>query len=375
MKKTSSRDEFQTERCKPVSPAKYIIIKILMCFYEVKRHEYEKKFRSCTKWTLKSCRVVEEVIFEKAKDFKFEHPAQQLIMDVDDDIWVDAFTKEELDEIKSACNCQLFDELPSDVYDLTSKVVEKNNYDDIVQRINSMSNNVRKAPVESWLKGSFQNAVDLFFNQDTIKNDFRSENHLLYTIWYLLTSLNKTTQIETDGNASSMSSRNEANRKRSLSSYDATNTTSNSRMADFYYKYLDYEMGCIEIGLKDKGQWATKEFNELNFKCPLMLASMLHELSSAYSLVDKMKLCTVGFVISGFTCTALSVNFSPGSTLVVVKSDRFLFCENITEFKKIVPLLHLAYHAKCIFEKNVNEIVQSFQRPMEYVLRSKRLRE
>ena len=52
-------------------------------------------------------------------------PAHQLIMDVDDDIWVDAFTKEELDEIKSACNCQLFDELPNDVYDLTSKVVEK----------------------------------------------------------------------------------------------------------------------------------------------------------------------------------------------------------------------------------------------------------
>ena len=139
-------------------------------------------------------------------------------MDVDDDIWVDAFTKEELDEIKSACNCQLFDELPNDVYDLTSKVVEKvslffllilrkldlssivqNNYDDIVQSINSMSNNVRKAPVESWLKGSFQNAVDLFSSQDTIKNDFRSENHFLYTIWYLLTSLNKTTQIETDG--------------------------------------------------------------------------------------------------------------------------------------------------------------------------------
>ena len=96
-----------------------------------------------------------------------------------------------------------------------------------------------------------------------------------------------------------MSSRNEANRKRSLSSYDATNTTSNARMADFYYKYLDHEMGCIEIGLKDKGQWATKEFNELNFKCPLMLASMLRELSSAYPLVDKKKLCTVGFVISG----------------------------------------------------------------------------
>ncbi|KAI8326805.1 hypothetical protein BD560DRAFT_419123, partial [Blakeslea trispora] len=278
-------------------------------------------------------------------------PAHHFIIDIDDDLWIDEFTAEERKEIEAACSNQLFDSLPDEINKLINETVEKNNYDDIVESISLMSSNVRKAPVESWLKGSLQNAADLFSDQDTIKNDFRSENHLLYTIWFLLTSLNKSTNIETDGNASSIS----------LSTYSATNTTSNSKMADFYYKYLDHEMGCIEIGLKDKGQWATKEFNELNSKCPLMLASM--------------KLCTVGFVISGFACTALSVNFSPGSTLVVVKSDRFFFCENLKEFKKVVPLLHLAYNARCIFEKNVDMIIQSFQRPMEYVLRSKRLRE
>ncbi|KAI8389452.1 hypothetical protein BD560DRAFT_381702 [Blakeslea trispora] len=54
----------------------------------------------------------------------------------------------------------------------------------------------------------------------------------------------------------------------------------------------------IEIGLRDKGQWATKELNETNSKRFLVLASMLQVLSSACSLVDKKKLYTVGFVVS-----------------------------------------------------------------------------
>ena len=75
--------------------------------------------------------------------------------------------------------------------------------------------------------------------------------------------------------------------------------TANARMADFYYKYLGHEMGCVEIGLKDKGQFSTKEFNELNYKCPMMLSVMLEELCAAYPSAAKQDLCTVGFVISG----------------------------------------------------------------------------
>ena len=75
--------------------------------------------------------------------------------------------------------------------------------------------------------------------------------------------------------------------------------TANARMADFYYKYLDHEMGCVEIGLKDKGQFSTKEFNELNYKCPVILSAMLEELCTACPSAAKQDLCTIGFVISG----------------------------------------------------------------------------
>ncbi|KAI8359907.1 hypothetical protein EDC96DRAFT_545493 [Choanephora cucurbitarum] len=77
----------------------------------------------------------------------------------------------------------------------------------------------------------------------------------------------------------------------------------------------------------------------------------------------------------GFACTALSVNPSPDSTLLLVKSDRFYFCQAIHEFKRIVPLLHLSYNARCILKKNIATVVRSYQPPLQYTLRTKRLKE
>ncbi|KAI8369144.1 hypothetical protein EDC96DRAFT_411874, partial [Choanephora cucurbitarum] len=134
-------------------------------------------------------------------------------------------------------------------------------YDDIIDIVDSLSSNTKKKPIESWLKSSLQNVADLFVSSETLPA-FKSENHLLYSVWQHLTTLSKNTSITNDGNAGSLAALCDANRKRSLSTVEAPKPMINGKMADFYYKYLSHEMGCIEIGIQDKGMYGTKEMHE-----------------------------------------------------------------------------------------------------------------
>lgn len=70
---------------------------------------------------------------------------------------------------------------------------------------------------------------------------------------------------------------------------------------DLVFKYLSSEVGCVEIGLHDKGPNGTKEVQEKGIKTPKMMKAFCCRILEQYPTSEATQIKTVGFVISGKT--------------------------------------------------------------------------
>ncbi|RCH82627.1 hypothetical protein CU097_005155, partial [Rhizopus azygosporus] len=104
------------------------------------------------KWILKTGRNVEDIIFKSTKDFIYEHPAHSFILDINDSVWKNHFSNEELLEMKA--NASLSDsnkDLPVNLQDMIWRLNGKTTFRDIYDVFNAIQVDPVNNAEEFWL--------------------------------------------------------------------------------------------------------------------------------------------------------------------------------------------------------------------------------
>ncbi|GES91964.1 C2H2-type zinc finger transcription factor [Rhizophagus clarus] len=104
---------------------------------EKNREKIMKAYREMDKkymWKLSSGRIVEEELYKLGKEQQFEHAIHSFILDVEDKLIMEHFTREELEEIDSTPIPEV-PELPKEVDNFLCKFLGKTNLNEIRQTI------------------------------------------------------------------------------------------------------------------------------------------------------------------------------------------------------------------------------------------------
>ncbi len=68
---------------------------------------------------------------------------------------------------------------------------------------------------------------------------------------------------------------------------------------DLVFKHFSSEIGCVEVGLNDKGPNGTKEMQEKGMKTPRMIKAFCCRMLEQYPTAEPNKIKTAGFIING----------------------------------------------------------------------------
>ncbi|KAG1372774.1 hypothetical protein G6F61_010750 [Rhizopus arrhizus] len=135
------------------------------------------------KWVLKSVVVVEDAIYNEAKDYSVEHPLYSYVLHVNDSKLTDMFKPEEIKEIEEESGkADLMKALPESLSNMLMNLDGKNEFDSIDKAFQVISCNRRQQPEEYWCRESVLNYLNLFIDKDSVSS-FPTEQDLLQDIY------------------------------------------------------------------------------------------------------------------------------------------------------------------------------------------------
>ncbi|KAG0756829.1 hypothetical protein G6F16_010631 [Rhizopus arrhizus] len=135
------------------------------------------------KWVLKSGVVVEDAIYNEAKDYSVEHPLHSYVLHVNDSKLTDMFKPEEIKEIEEESGkADLMKALPESLSNMLMSLDGKNEFDSIDKAFQVISCNRRQQPEEYWCRESVLNYLNLFIDKDSVSS-FPTEQDLLQDIY------------------------------------------------------------------------------------------------------------------------------------------------------------------------------------------------
>ncbi|GAN05234.1 hypothetical protein MAM1_0085d04703 [Mucor ambiguus] len=153
-----------------------------------------------------------------------------------------------------------------------------------------------------WVKESVLDYIELFY--DTNLAMFNSEQDLLDEVYgFIKKKSRRISKTRTETVTGSRASAETKNKTRSLGTMKMLCRQIPGDLADLSFLHKSTEIGCLEIGLSDKGSNGTKELQEKCLKTPRMMKAFVIQAASSFPTIDISKVETVGFVISGmFAC-------------------------------------------------------------------------
>ncbi|RCH85923.1 hypothetical protein CU098_003701, partial [Rhizopus stolonifer] len=295
------------------------------------------------KWTLKSGRSVEDVIYQEAKTFKLEHPYHSFIISMDDESLKNLFTEEEIEEMIAASGKNdLEAALPAHLEDLLKNLARKSTFVGIENCFNSYRHSRITHPEEQWIVQRILDYIDLFFDGDSARKF----------------NISRTINEFAAGSAASNES-NDINRD--ISSLKKVSRQIPGDVPDLSFKYNDNELRCVEFGLYDNDANSTKEVNERRIKTLKIMRNSCWKIVNEYEM-NLASINMVSFVMSGPHLTSSIISFHSGIALVY-SSGRMKMPTNIKETSRLFPrALRLCYNAGMIMKKTVevlDEVCQS----------------
>ncbi|KAI7902077.1 uncharacterized protein BX663DRAFT_511671 [Cokeromyces recurvatus] len=311
------------------------------------------------KWSLSSGRNVEDVLFNASKCFKFEHPGHSYILDLNDEVWKNYFSSEEMAELHSHKDNALIEQLPIELNEMLQKLNGKATF----REIYDVYQNVEADPVEDidkfWIKQSILNYVLLFVDSDE-HDDYGKEQDLLHGVYGFIKQSKRLSKTKVISNTGSQSSADCKNSLRSIGSIDKICKQAPGDRPDLCFTYLSNEIGCLEIGLTNRGTNGTKEINENNIKIPIMLKSFHYRIATQYN-ISANKTKVIGFIISGMYISGLVMTFNNGSVSLISRSRRMKMPETVAEIPLLLPpVLKLIYNASQTMKGTIDFIKEIF---------------
>ncbi|KAI8143035.1 hypothetical protein BJV82DRAFT_114985 [Fennellomyces sp. T-0311] len=295
------------------------------------KQKYSEVLESGQVWKLESGRIVEKVMMDVAEGFKYEHPVHSLIMNPDDLLFEDKFTKAELDEIRNTKSVEFDQELPSEMKECLYSFSDKKTLDQLNNAVMHQTFHPTREPDLHWVRKSFENAVDLY-NYDVLKDHF-VEGGVEHNVWSFIATCFHPTKIQaTSGKKRSRASTDKHNQKRVLSGREATVRQVSGRQPDMKCTYLGYELGLSEVGLKDDGAWGMKELFECRMKAPKMLKDFFTAIvNDNQATIREAK--TAAFILSGLHMTVIVMDAPKGS---ICRTAAALYSDTMVKLKLLL---------------------------------------
>ncbi|KAI8143034.1 hypothetical protein BJV82DRAFT_657405 [Fennellomyces sp. T-0311] len=303
------------------------------------KQKYSEVLESGQVWKLESGRIVEKVMMDVADAFEYEHPVHSLIMNPDDLLFEDKFTKAELDEIKNTKSVEFDQELPSEMKEYLYSFSDKKTLDQLNDAVVQQTFHPTRESDLHWVRKSFENAVDLY-NYDILKDHF-AEDDAEHNAWSFIATCFHPTRIR-----ATSSSQNQM-----LSGHEP----------EMKYTYLGYKLGLNIVGLDDVCACGAKELLECEMEASKMLKHFFTTIvNDNQSTIREAK--TAAFILSGLHMTILIMDSPKGSACRITQSERVLFpCDADICAANLIPILELTYRVRLYLLDTVKAISSTNQ--------------
>ncbi|KAI8330023.1 hypothetical protein EDC96DRAFT_528977 [Choanephora cucurbitarum] len=304
------------------------------------------------KTTLKTGKVVEDVMLEYAMHIPYEHPLHHAILDLDDKSVVDVlFEEKEAQELKAGSS-SLAAPLPEDIAALLGGISSMSIFDDIWSRIEQTAANPRGNPGLFWAKDALKSCLLRFVEGDVLELSDFSERDYMSQIWPFVCSLSLGTVFKTHQEIESLASAALANATRVISGSEPMKSLVIGMIPDWSYWYLGKELGGVEVAAEKKSV-ATKVLNEVNMKLPLLLAAQLSMLGSV------QETCTIGIFLNKLDLQAMVLRSPLGGYMQLKRTKQIPFPRHVQQVHAcMVPLLTILYNCRQLMDSTAAKISQ-----------------
>lgn len=214
---------------------------------------YLQQLNTVDKWKLRSGNYVEDIVLKAIEDSSYDYPCISCILDLEDPIWQEYFTRGVCEEIK-AYNVVQLPVIEDDVqayinyYDNNDSSTAGDYYDFASKQILKFSSSYKKL----WMKDSIVNAGEQFGVRESLDlNDF-SEGDLLHFHWVFVYRAFRNSEVKAKlGEGTSTSSALGRNEGRSVELTERRERKNVGAKVDILFEKINHQVGCAEAGKHD----------------------------------------------------------------------------------------------------------------------------
>ncbi|KAI7848503.1 hypothetical protein BDC45DRAFT_450171 [Circinella umbellata] len=238
---------------------------------------------------------VERKMREFVATLSYIHPSLSFILDTNDLNWVDYFSKEELEEIKSSGQ-PILRHIPDELKPKFEQIEKLKSALDAYNFGRLIDHHPIEQPLLTWLFQTLVQTAPFFIPGAYTSTQNMLESDKLYYLWNFLNTIYRNSGIEALGKEKTSTTHAKTlNSKRKLSAADVIEREKIGRRLDTIYIGDGIELGGLETGSRKDN---TKEFEDSMLKLPIVFKDMLTEIvSHRPSLLHKAHV--IGYNING----------------------------------------------------------------------------
>ncbi|KAI7857926.1 hypothetical protein BDC45DRAFT_554510 [Circinella umbellata] len=301
-----------------------------------------------TKQKAKEQNTTAKSVEEKIKEFglacSYWHSCQSLIIDVNDPIWKDVFTEEELQEIRDYGGPML-NEIPKE---LQTKLDEINNLEtamDVYKYGHKLDHDPITQPLLSWLSITLMSTAKHFIKDKSREIGAKHESDNMYNLWDFFNTIFQESGVRI------LNKKTRNSERMKLSTVDSleNKTIDYSASIDTIYLASNIKLGGIKMDNIDNKNANTKMY------LPLGLKDMLVTLGNqSPKIVHDIHI--LGYHITENMISMLDVDSPKGyiTRIRPIKDIPYPTC-NDDFVSRIIPLLELAIHGKLLVDKTLKK--------------------
>ncbi|KAG2218355.1 hypothetical protein INT45_012974 [Circinella minor] len=277
----------------------------------------------------------------------YVHPSMSFVLDTNDLNWVDYFSKEELEELKSSGQ-PVLRHIDDELKAKFEEIEKLNSALDAYNFGRLIDHHPIEQPLLAWLSQTLMQTAKFFIpgTRTPVQNMLESDK--LYYLWSFLNTIYHNSNIEALGKEkTSISNANSLNAKRKLSATEEIVREKIGRRLDTIYIGSGVELGGLEAGPTRNN---TKEFEDSMMKLPLVFKDMLSEIASRRpSLLYKAHV--LGYNINGNSVRLIDADVPGGHIVRIRRTDELKYPSNNDDYiLKIISLLEIASYGKTIID-------------------------
>ncbi|PKK76475.1 hypothetical protein RhiirC2_772491 [Rhizophagus irregularis] len=337
---------------------------------EENREEIAKAYRAMDTeymWKLSSGRIVEEELFELGNDLEFEHAIHSFILDVEDELIMEHFTEEELEEISSAPIPEV-PELSDEVNDFLCKFLGKINLNEIRQIIKESifgdDYNREKHHDVDYICLALYSLVREIENGNL--KDTNLENWYNCHVWNVIFDqafgdIKAVAIVRGESTSISTATRKNKKTKRKLGERRKI-----GRRGDWIIRAVGNgnkdEFGAGEAGKDWIDKYGTKYLKEIGLKLPKTLKDMFVNLMERINWNEEMrrKIQTLGIIHRGLTMIMVYVDNPKGYICRFRRCDLMEVPDTVEKFDSVLTILASVLNAKSVVQQTI-KVVQTGQ--------------